>query len=100
MVFLAVDFSDQDRIDHARQKLRPERKILHVGKKQPNCRVERDGEKSGDDHGKILGEGKRLEKPSFLGFQGKDRHERDRDDQQREKARSADFLYSADRPRP
>ena len=67
-----------------------------MGEKQPHGGVERDRQYGGDGHGEVLGKGERLEEPSFLRFQGKDGHERDRDDQQRKEACRRDFLDGLD----
>ncbi len=99
MILLAVDLSDQDGVGDSRQEPRPEGKILHVREQQPDCRIEGDRQKGGNDHRKVLGKCQRLEEPAFLGFERENGHERYRDHQQREKARPSDLLDGADHDR-
>ncbi len=44
----------------------PEAEILHVGKEQPQGRVQGDRQDGGDDHGQVLGVGQGLEQAAFL----------------------------------
>src|SRR5208282_2753420 len=95
VVLLAVNLADQYGVRYARKKSRAKRKVLHVSEKQPNCRVQGDGQNGGNDHGKILGECQGFKKPALLSFQRKNGHEGNRYDQKGEKARSSYLLYSA-----
>ena len=55
--------------------------------------IEGDRQNRRNDHRKILGVRQRLEQSAFLRFQGQNRQERHRDNQQRKKTRAAHLLY-------
>ena len=59
-------------------------------------RHKRDGKDRGRRHRECLRESERAEQPPFLGFQGKDRHERNGDDEKAEKQRGANLFRRFD----
>ncbi|GBC78534.1 hypothetical protein HRbin08_02030 [bacterium HR08] len=93
MLLLAVNLPDEDGVQEPTEPTRAEREFPHVGEEQPDRRIERDRQHRSDRHGEVLREGEGFEEPSLLRFQSEDRHERDRDHQEREEARSPHFLH-------
>ena len=94
MLLLGVDLADEHGVGGAREPARAEAEVSHVREQQAQRGIERDGEQRGDDHGEVLRVGERLEEPALLRFEREDRQEGDRDHQQREEARAADFLHA------
>src|SRR5213593_202128 len=70
-----------------------------TNEQQHQSRRKRDRKERRDSHGEVLRKGERLKELSLLRFEGEDRHERERDDQQREEAWTSDFLNRADQRR-
>ncbi len=91
MPLLGVVLADEDRRGQPRDWTGPEAKGLDASKQHTHRRIQRHGQQGGNGHGQVLRVGKRLEQPALLVDQREDRHERDRNDQQREEHRRTHF---------
>lgn len=94
--FLAVDASHQKGIDDGGAPPGPEAVRVQAGEKQPDGRVQGDGQHRGNDHGEVLGEGERFEEPPFLGFESENQHEGDGDDEECKKAGTSYLFHCGD----
>ena len=96
VMLLRMDFADEHRVCHPREPRRPEGQRSCMREHQPHRRIERDGEHGRDDHREVLRVRERLEQTPFLGLERQHGQEGDRDHQQREEARTTDFLHRVD----
>ena len=92
MLLFRMDRSHRYTVHQTRQPPRLEVVLLHADEDHHQRRREGDREYSGDGHGEVFREGQRLEQPSLLRLQGKNRQEGQGDHEQGEEARPSDLL--------